>query len=518
MSPPDDPRPLGAEPLAGDDYDRLPYPSLPFADTQPTHLAGLAALFGVSVADPARARVLELGCAAGGNIVPLAARFPEASFVGVDLSRRHIDDGNARIAALGLSQIRFVQADLETLDLPGEQFDFIICNGVYSWVTDAARQAILRLCQRNLAPNGVATISYNVLPGWHLRMVVRDICLRHAGLDGPPRQRVAKARQALERFAASATADSPYGATLKLEAARLRSVPDAYIHGEFLAQQNQPVFVADLTARAASSRLHYLCEANLCAAVPPDLKPPVRQVLLRFGADRPSVEQQLDFLTGRLFRRSVFVPKAAVSGLAPAPLAERLAGLHLSSALQADPERDTAQGKVFMDECGRPVTAKLPVVVEALEALAASFPATVPVDQLLGLTANHAMRSRLCRTLLEIVMAGRATISVHALPVGRADDDRPAAWTLARVEAALGQPWITSLRHEPVFLHSVGRAILPFLDGALDVAALRDRVACGLTDGSIPSDLPAAGDGAEALLDDLLRQLERQALLQPKAA
>ena len=86
------------------DYDLLPYPSMPIAYTQPAHLAALGTLFGLAPPAAEHARVLELGCAAGGNIIPLAARFPEASFLGIDLSQRHIADGQDRIAALGLGQ------------------------------------------------------------------------------------------------------------------------------------------------------------------------------------------------------------------------------------------------------------------------------------------------------------------------------------------------------------------------------------------------------------------------------
>ncbi len=62
---------------AANDYDLLPYPSMPITHTQPAHLAALARLFGAEAPSVERARVLELGCAAGGNIIPLAARFPQ---------------------------------------------------------------------------------------------------------------------------------------------------------------------------------------------------------------------------------------------------------------------------------------------------------------------------------------------------------------------------------------------------------------------------------------------------------
>ena len=127
---------------AASDYDLLPYPSMPITYTQPAHLAALATLFGVAAPGVDRARVLELGCASGGNIIPLAVRFPNASFTGVDLSNRHVGDGRERIAALALKNIRLQQGDLTTFDLGGEQFDYVICHGVFSWVPKAAQDAM----------------------------------------------------------------------------------------------------------------------------------------------------------------------------------------------------------------------------------------------------------------------------------------------------------------------------------------------------------------------------------------
>ena len=99
------------EPDPGDragvsDYDDLPYLSLPIAFTQPTHLVALATLHGLAACpDPERARVLELGCASGGNLLPLAARWPMARFLGVDLSARQIADGNRRIQYFQLENV-----------------------------------------------------------------------------------------------------------------------------------------------------------------------------------------------------------------------------------------------------------------------------------------------------------------------------------------------------------------------------------------------------------------------------
>jgi ubiquinone/menaquinone biosynthesis C-methylase UbiE len=75
-------------------------------------------LFGLTPPEVETASVLELGCASGGNIIPLAVRFPRARFLGFDLTQRHVDEGQARIRALGLGNIEIRQGDVTTLDLP----------------------------------------------------------------------------------------------------------------------------------------------------------------------------------------------------------------------------------------------------------------------------------------------------------------------------------------------------------------------------------------------------------------
>src|SRR5262249_10589850 len=57
-------------------YDEVPYESYPFSQTHPDRLATVATLFGMRPAPVDRCRVLELGCAAGGNLIPMALALP----------------------------------------------------------------------------------------------------------------------------------------------------------------------------------------------------------------------------------------------------------------------------------------------------------------------------------------------------------------------------------------------------------------------------------------------------------
>jgi tRNA G46 methylase TrmB len=79
-------------------YDEAPYESYAHPQSAPGQFAAVAWAFGLDPPDVSRARVLEVGCAAAGNLIPFAATHPLASTVGIDLSQVHIDqaaDGSA---------------------------------------------------------------------------------------------------------------------------------------------------------------------------------------------------------------------------------------------------------------------------------------------------------------------------------------------------------------------------------------------------------------------------------------
>ena len=147
-------------------YDAVPYESFPFAQSHPARMNGMARLFGLPAPNLANARVLELGCSFGGNLLPMALQYPQAQFTGVDLSQVQIDYANKIKGELGVNNITFRQANILDLAKESAQYDYIITHGVYSWIPPEVQSAMLELYGKQLSPNGVGYISYNVYPGW----------------------------------------------------------------------------------------------------------------------------------------------------------------------------------------------------------------------------------------------------------------------------------------------------------------------------------------------------------------
>ena len=112
--------------FAGTTYDEVPYMAASFANTHPEVLAVTALMRGLDPPPLAGARVLELGCARGANLVPMAWSMPGAEFVGVDLSRKQIEEAQALAAATGTSNVTFHAMDLRDLDESFGEFDYIV--------------------------------------------------------------------------------------------------------------------------------------------------------------------------------------------------------------------------------------------------------------------------------------------------------------------------------------------------------------------------------------------------------
>ena len=224
-------------------YDVVPYISVPTPPSHPDRIAVVARLFGMPPPDPQTARVLELGCASGGNLLPLAETLPGGTFVGVDLSRRQIQTGQQLIAAAGLKNATLEQQSILDFDAETGSFDYIIAHGLYSWVTDNVQQKIWELCRDLLSPQGIAYISYNTYPGWHLQGMLRDLLLYRTRNTADPHLRIRQSRQLLEKLSAAfGKANNVYASMLHAHVEVLRKQHDPFLFHDHLEAHNTPLY------------------------------------------------------------------------------------------------------------------------------------------------------------------------------------------------------------------------------------------------------------------------------------
>ncbi len=287
------------------DYDAIPYESTPIADAHPYKLAALGQLLGLTPPPPANSRILELGCAEGGTLIPLARLFPDAQLLGLELSAVQTDTGNTLISALGLRNVRIQCADILNVSKELGQFDYIIAHGVYSWVPAAVQTKMLALCHDLLTPQGLAYISYNVNPGWRLRGALRDMFAYHLRNETSPQKKLTGAYQFIELLEKGLGQSSTLMANyLRQELAHLRKARAAYLYHEYLETVNEPILFTEFVTRLEQHALRYVCDTELFTLFASSYGPTGEAMLEQF-ADMESIEQYADFLQMRTFRQSV---------------------------------------------------------------------------------------------------------------------------------------------------------------------------------------------------------------------
>ena len=168
-----------------------------------------------------------------------------------------------------------------------------------------------RKCSRSASAissaNGVAYISYNTYPGWHIRGIVRDMMLYRGTQFADPATRLAQAKS-LVAFVAQSSSEDP--STLpEAPAERTGSVgpeEDYYLHHDHLEENNHPVYFHEFARKLAVNGLQYLGEADFSTMVSTNFSPEIAKTLNDLGAhDILQMEQYMDFVRCRYFRQTL---------------------------------------------------------------------------------------------------------------------------------------------------------------------------------------------------------------------
>jgi 2-polyprenyl-3-methyl-5-hydroxy-6-metoxy-1,4-benzoquinol methylase len=231
------------------DDNKLPYESFPHAQTHPQHLHTVGRLFGMSPASFQSARVLEIGCASGGDLIPLAMAYPEGEFLGLDIAEKQIEQAQSAVKELNLKNILFQNRSVTQLKPEDGLFDYIICHGVFSGVDRETQDSILEFCSKNLSPQGIAFVSFNTLPGWNLVRTLRDMMRYHAKDLEKPAEQFVQAKAVLQFVKENVDANSLYGRLLQEEVAALDARPETHQFHEYLEPINEPLYFNDFMAK-----------------------------------------------------------------------------------------------------------------------------------------------------------------------------------------------------------------------------------------------------------------------------
>lgn len=307
-------------------YDEHTYDSYSYGQTCIDYLCAVAKFHGLDAVNPHNAKVLEIGCAMGGNIIGQAINHPNSQFIGIDLSSEQIAIGKRAIDGIGCKNIELIEMDICNLisEFGGKiEFDYIICHGIYSWVPDFVRSAILQSCKELLSPNGVAFISYNCYPGWKyvepLRDFMRFCAVKSSGnvADLESGLNAIKFQKAFYAKYSPNETSATHIKNLNTEYIKhIQNYPKSYVAHEYMEICNQPFYFLDFAADANDHGLCYVADAtyHFDASFLPEGA--ISQYFRLSFDDYISANQAYDFLYSIRFRSSILTKEQNKNKLA----------------------------------------------------------------------------------------------------------------------------------------------------------------------------------------------------------
>lgn len=416
------------------------YPAMSHPPGHPSVIAATAMLGGLRLPPVGSMRILEIGCSTGHHILPIAAAYPDARITAIDLNAAAITEAQRLAQLAHLTNISFVCADLTKWQAPRESFDLIIAHGVFSWVGDAAKSALLHMCQQALKPQGVAMISYNTQPGWALRQPLREMTLTLQQLD-LTQGSADKALQWME--SALDSRDDPYARYLLETVRDTRAKGEQQLKYDDLATVNDPCYFSQFFHWCDQAGLTYVGEADSTLAQTSLLSAAAKAQLQTLAGSPLLLEQMTDFLTGRTFRCSVICRKNAAR---TAATAEELAALCIETL-------------VPLPTTGNPTTDAF------VHAISSSEPSCLSVNDLLKKAPAVSLRDALTITM-QLLQLGMIRLRSTPVIIGEEMPDSPRLSALNLDHIAHDKPIVDAF-HRPCVLSPSDRLFLRLCDGSV---------------------------------------------------
>ncbi len=462
-------------------YDTVAYPSSIFEQTHPARLRMIARMHGVTAPPVETARILEIGGGDGLNVLALAVAYPHAHFVSFDLAETAVARGQELLAESGLKNVEITVGDIMTAQshYAAGSFDYIIAHGVYAWVPEPVRVATMALIAHALAPDGVAYLSYNALPGGYIRMAMRDMLL-HA-LEGATddADRIGKTDRYLRLFAEPQEHDDPVVKAMRAQASSMLDRPDSVLFHDELGDVFAPQRLTDVVHAAQGVGLRFLSDEPgqkrafdgfLPDGVDPD--DDVEVQIIRAA-------QAHDYAGVRFFRQTLFVHDSVM----PARQIDlsRLDGLWMSCTLARTETGGFACGEARFTIGDEELARMIDIVTE-------NFPDRFAFAE----KVDDPMRRR---ALLDLFARGYVYFHEGPPPFPLQAGDRPEVSPLVRAQLRLRHEFVCTLTHRMV---AIRQAELSSLLQAADGSRTIDEIAA-LPDLNFPSDqiLPALNASAQ---------------------
>ena len=309
----------------------------------PSWLRLMATIHSVPFPEGEPFRYFELGYGQGVSLNVHAATNP-GEYWGTDYNPEHVEFARQMAQASG-APVHLLDLSFEELaerdDLP--QFQVIVAHGIWSWISDSSRAAVLRFVDKHLVPGGLLYLSYNALPGAASGIAVQRLIRTLTQSMDPALSERERFEQACEHLRTIEGAANSHFANYSKARERLDRILNAkstYVLHEYTVDAWEPMLLTDVAAALRPIGLEFIGTAELDSRMAwqvtdnghsDDLGPASNQTTLGSVMLREALR---DFEFDRQFRNDLFVRGSARAG----PEASKRLLMEQSFALTRHPD------------------------------------------------------------------------------------------------------------------------------------------------------------------------------------
>jgi methyltransferase-like protein len=349
---------------------------------------------------------------------------------------------------------------------------------------------MLALCKRVLRPQGVAYISYNTYPGWHMMRMVREAMLYHGQGAETPEELATQGREMasfLAQHANEGLHKAMFHSYVEMLKNNLKGTESSFLLHDELSEVNDPIYFYQFVEHVQQHGLQYMIEVELRAVLITSFKAETQAALKTMIWDSIDLEQKMDFVRNQMFRQTLVchAEPSVERKITPQAILECWvrSQARRSTQTRAEVPVDAAQ---FVAGDEATVTTNHPLSIAAFEILAKEWPRGLHFLELVAsarkrlgdrpshpVAAGSAEVMELAATLLRANGQSVQLVELHSFHPQMVNtvSERPVASRMARFEAET-RTLVTNMWHDRVSLLPVQQSIVRYLDGTRTVSEL----------------------------------------------
>ena len=286
-----------------------------YADQTPGHLQLACILNGFEPPLSTRHfRYCELGCGQGTTASIIAAANPLAHITAIDFNPAQIARAQRRARDFGLTNVEFLEQSFEELTNAANltDFDIISLHGVWSWISQSDRDAIVSFLARAVKPGGLVSLSYNCMPGWTSLLPFQRMLLEHSRLTKTRSdQRVVNSLEfieKLEQLGCQTVGNKEFFARFQSKN-KIRTEQDhaVYLAHEYLNENWQPLYHIDTAQMLEPAKLNFIGSATLLDNFSDLMLTPEQRKIIDTVPPGAMREMTKDYFVNRPFRRDIYI-------------------------------------------------------------------------------------------------------------------------------------------------------------------------------------------------------------------